>query len=158
MATQWTAQGISSGAVLTAATLQSIGAAWETWSPTLSTWTLGNGTLTGRYTRINKFVNVEITLTIGSTSNTAGLGPIINLPITPRTGNIGLFSWFGTASDASAGTQYPMSAWPVGGSSFYPVTLGSAGAYVNSYYTSSTTPMTWATGDYLYLQGIYEAS
>lgn len=33
MATQWTA-GTTSGQVLTAATLNTIGAAWETWTPT----------------------------------------------------------------------------------------------------------------------------
>ena len=157
MATQWTA-GTTSGQVLTAATLNTIGAVWETYTPSLSAWTLGNGTLTGRYTRINKFVNVEITFTRGSTSTTTALGPVFGLPIATRTGNIGAFSWFGTAQDVSAGSQFPMSAWPIDPTQIYPVTLGSAGAYVNSFYTSSTTPFTWATNDVLYLQGVYEAA
>ena len=157
MATQWTA-GTTSGSVLTAATLNTIGAVWETYTPSLSDWTLGNGTLTGRYTRINKFVNVEITFKRGSTSVTTALGPIFGLPIATRTGNLGAYSWFGSAQDVSAGQQFSMSAWPINSTLIYPVTLGSAGAYVNSFYTSSTTPFTWATDDVLYLQGIYEAA
>jgi len=53
MATQWTA-GTTSGQVLTAATLNTIGAVWETWTPALTASTtnpnLGTtGTSVGRY-------------------------------------------------------------------------------------------------------------
>jgi hypothetical protein len=99
-----------------------------------------------------------MTFTRGSTSNTTALGPIFNFPVTARTGNTGGFSWGGTAADISAGLQYAMTAWHISSTLFYPVTMGSAGAYVNTYYTSSTTPFTWATGDYLYIQGSYEAA
>jgi hypothetical protein len=157
MATQWTA-GTTSGQVLTAATLNTIGAAWETYTPTLFAWTLGNGTMTGRYCQIQKLINFEILFTRGSTSVTTALGPQFSLPITAKTGTIAAWGFTGFAQDVSTGIQYPMTAWPIGTTSFYPVTMGSAGTFVDGYYTSSTTPFTWATGDNLFIAGTYEAA
>jgi len=67
MATQWTA-GTTSGQVLTAATLNTIGAATETFTPTIvgnggGSVTINNGTLTGNYFRIQKLVIVSYVLT-----------------------------------------------------------------------------------------------
>jgi len=69
MATQYTA-GLSAGQVLTAATMNSIGAAWETYTPTVKA---GATTLTGtviyaRYARIQKTVWVQVSFR----SNIAG--------------------------------------------------------------------------------------
>jgi hypothetical protein len=71
MATQWTA-GTTSGQVLTAATLNTIGAAWETYTPA---WTssgvapaIGNGTISGNWARINKIAFVNIFVVMGSTT------------------------------------------------------------------------------------------
>jgi hypothetical protein len=84
MATQWTAQGITSGAVLPAATLQSIGAAWETWTPVI-TATAGSitsyTTTTPRYARINKIVVGQIIFAITNVGTASGV-PIFTLPIT----------------------------------------------------------------------------
>lgn len=72
MATQYTA-GLSAGQVLTAGTMNSIGAAWESWTPTVTSET---GTLTtttvnvAKYCRINKLFIGEIDITI----NNAGTG------------------------------------------------------------------------------------
>ena len=58
MATQYTA-GLTTGQVLTAATMNSIGAAWESWTPTYSS---DGGTVTtttlvfAKYARINKIL------------------------------------------------------------------------------------------------------
>jgi len=72
MATQWTA-GTTSGQVLTAATLNTIGATWESWTPV---WTgsttnpaIGNGTITGTYARINKTVIGSMAIVVGSTTS-----------------------------------------------------------------------------------------
>ena len=71
MATQWTA-GTTSGQVLTAATLNTIGAAWETYTPA---WTstgvapaIGNGSISGNWARINKTAFVNIFVVMGSTT------------------------------------------------------------------------------------------
>ena len=88
MATQYTA-GLSTGQVLTAATMNSIGATWETWTPTV---TSAAGTLTtvtvhlARYGRINKLVYAEIDFSITSIGTGSGI-PIFTLPITATSTN-----------------------------------------------------------------------
>jgi len=89
MATQWTA-GTTSGQVLTAATLNTIGAAWESWTPTLTgsatNPNLGTtGTSTGRYARINKIVIAQAAFTFGGAGIAAGAGFYkTSLPVTAQ--------------------------------------------------------------------------
>jgi hypothetical protein len=81
MATQYTA-GLTTGQVLTAATMNSIGAAWETWTPTVTQ--LGTVTVTNnfaRYARIQKLVVATTYLTVTGTGTTNN-AVIVSLPIT----------------------------------------------------------------------------
>ena len=87
MATQWTAQGITSGAVLPAATLQSIGAAWVDYTPTLTQGVaVSKTTVVARYCQIQKTVIVNIMLNPTSTG-TAGSAVQVGLPIAARANN-----------------------------------------------------------------------
>jgi hypothetical protein len=65
MATQYTA-GLTTGQVLTAATMNSIGATWETYSPTVSSQTgaLTSWSVGARYARIQKIVIVRFQISI----------------------------------------------------------------------------------------------
>ena len=89
MATQWTAN-VSSGQVLTAAKLQEIGAAWESFTPALTAATtnptLGTGGSTaGRYGRIQKVVVGIGLVSFGTAGTAAGSGLYyVSLPITAR--------------------------------------------------------------------------
>lgn len=80
MATQWTA-GLASGQVLTAATLNTIGAASVTYTPTFTQSATINKTINlARYWRFQKMVVVQFSLT--ATSNgTAGNAVLVGLPI-----------------------------------------------------------------------------
>ena len=74
MATQWTA-GTTSGQVLTAATLNTIGAAWESYTPTVKG---GATTLTGtvnyaKYCRFQKTVIVQVLFTSSSAGAANGV-------------------------------------------------------------------------------------
>lgn len=74
MATQWTA-GTTSGQVLTAATLNTIGAAWETYTPTVKA---GATTLTGtvnyaRYCQLQKTVILQVSFTATNTGAANGI-------------------------------------------------------------------------------------
>ena len=83
MATQYTG-GQVAGGVLTAATLNSIGAAWETWSPTISasSGTLSTVTVTtARYARVNKIVTGQLIFSITNVGTGSGV-PQFTLPIT----------------------------------------------------------------------------
>jgi hypothetical protein len=105
MATQWTA-GTISGQVLTAATLNTIGAVWETWTPVWTASTtnpvIGNGSISGNYCRFNKTVIAEGSIIMGSTT-TYGTGTYrISLPFgtaVVTNGSVG----YATLFDASAG-------------------------------------------------------
>jgi hypothetical protein len=103
MATQWTA-GTTSGQVLTAATLNTIGAAsvsyTPTWTSTGSQPVLGNGSIQGTYFQFQKFVVGEIQIVIGSTT-TFGTGTyLVSLPLTVSSN---WCSGVGMVLDASAG-------------------------------------------------------
>ena len=105
MATQWTA-GTTSGQVLTAATLNTIGAVWETWTPVWTASTtnpvIGNGTISGNYCRFNKTVIAEGSIIMGSTT-TYGTGTYrISLPFGTSVVTNGSMG-YATLFDASAG-------------------------------------------------------
>lgn len=156
MATQYTA-GLTAGQVLTAATMNQIGAAWETYTPTWTANTanpvLGNGTIVGYYTRIQKLVVFQVRLITGSTT-TYGTGVyFFSLPV--------------TASAASGTINTPLgSAWAYDVS----LTTGYTGVVIANTTTrvafqqnagqawGVTVPFTWAAGDNFYAQGCYEAA
>lgn len=157
MATQYTA-GLTTGQVLTAATMNSIGAVSETYTPT---WTssgtqpaIGNGTLSGRYFRIQKLVLVQILFIAGSTT-TYGTGTYrFSLPsgLNARTGLYGFMSQgVARAFDASLGTAY------VGHAIF-----DNNATYITGYspttFWGATQPFTFAQSDEFQLTFWYEAA
>lgn len=105
MATQYTA-GLSAGQVLTAATMNQIGAVWETWTPVLTASTtnptLGTGsTATGRYGRVNKTVFGNLNITFGTAGVNQGSGfYFVTVPITTQAS--GTTIGHGYVFDASA--------------------------------------------------------
>jgi hypothetical protein len=134
-----------SGAVLTAAELNGIGE-FTTYTPTFTNLTVGNGTLTAYYARIQDFVSVFVDVTFGSTSSVSG-DVSFTLPFNRDTTSaeglgtvlmrdIGTGNYVGQvlplASAGSVTVKYAV----VGGAG--PVTLGNLNA---------TTPFTWANTD-----------
>jgi hypothetical protein len=103
MATQWTA-GTTSGQVLTAATLNTIGAVWVDYTPTLTQSATVTKTINhARYCQIQKLIVVEIFLTCTS-AGTAGNGVRVGLPIASKNSGAQLGS--GLIYDASTNTMY----------------------------------------------------
>jgi len=85
MATQWTA-GTVSGQVLTAATMNTIGAAWETYTPTLTQGVAIAKTINyAKYCQIQKTIFVQILLT--TTAGGIGGNIVVSFPsgLTPVT-------------------------------------------------------------------------
>ena len=149
MATQWTA-GTTSGQVLTAATLNTIGAAWVDYTPTLTqsatvTKTISNA----RYCQIQKTVFVQVYL-IATSAGTAGNIVKIGLPIAARAANS---STTGIAQlyDASTNLMYVSSAY-----------LDSATACAFLYQTGSpfgiSPTITLGAGDQLQMNLTYEVA
>ena len=151
------------GSVLQAAELNGIGETYTTYTPVWSSTgtqpTIGNGSVTGRYVRINKLIQVQIRIVIGSTS-TAGTGDYrLTFPVNAEFS--GEFGWGACAGsgfiyDASAGTAYDMQASYVNSATTFRGLV-----YANSTQGTITwgqgSPITPATADEFVFNFIYEA-
>lgn len=79
------------GDVLTAAQMNSIGDAWDSfgsgtnWKAATTNPALGNGTWSARYSRVNKMIWVRGRITMGSTTTYGSGGYRIDLPVTAQT-------------------------------------------------------------------------
>ena len=155
MATQWTA-GTTSGQVLTAATLNTIGAEWETYTPALTASTtnptLGTGSsVSGRYGQVNKIVCGQGQINFGSAGVAAGSGYYyVSLPIAAQSSGkvIGQFQFY----DSSTLAVYL-------GTLISDTTTRSLMYYGNpSSIASDSAPFTWAANDFIRYTFQYEAA
>jgi len=129
--------------------------AWDSYTPTFTNFTLGNGTITrAKYIQIGKTVHLDVVVTLGSTSSVSGrIGfslPITSAytftnPVTLCDLSAGAANSNGVANQAST-TQLELYA------------LNSAGTYIVRASTSSTVPGTWAAGSSFALKYTYEAA
>jgi hypothetical protein len=126
--------------------------AWSDYTPTFSNFTLGNGTVSGKYFRIGRFTHFIVQVTLGSTSSVSATGGIqASLPVAYAS----TARFHGTARMAV-------------GSTFLGTLIGSGGnavMYVNNVsgtyetvtLTTNAIPGTWTTGHTFLMQGTYEA-
>lgn len=146
MATQYTA-GLTTGQVLTAATMNSIGAAWETYTPTLTNYVASSST--SKYVRINKLVIWEFNSSVSSGS----AGEIsLSLPVTAAVTmtQVGARN-FGVFYDASATDSYILAA-------FIPTTTTVKFFYANSLTPGVLNGSQTAVSDEISFTLIYEAA
>ena len=150
MATQWTA-GTVSGQVLTAATMNTIGAAWETYTPTHTQGGAVTKTVNyAKYCQIQKTVIVQVMLTctgVGgggtiSVSLPSGLVPVSSA----GTAVIGVFFIHDSTTALYVGSAMRVS----------PVTGYGYGA--NNNMGASTPTMTLAVGDQVSISVEYEVA
>ena len=157
MATQWTA-GTTSGQVLTAATLNTIGAVWESWTPVLTGSTtnpnLGStGTSTGRYARVNKIVIAQAQFVFGGAGIAAGAGFYkCSLPVTAQ----GAGAANGTSLAIDVSTFASTANVTYLDSTTQAVGVGSGGAGFAASIGSAT--YVWAAGDLIRFFLCYEAA
>lgn len=135
--------------------LKAVGDAWATYTPALTQWTLGNGTVSGRFLSAGKLTHYSIRLTFGSTTASGGSGILtLSLPVAAEMGsNVTAFPPVGWASlrDISAPAQRQWMAVLNGAS-----TILIADASLTP--IQATIPWTWAAGDLLVVNGTYEAA
>jgi len=124
------------------------------YTPTLAGFTIGNGTITGSYTQIQKTVWFEAVLTFGTTTAAASAVPTCTLPVTAASSAVNAslvraqFIDNGTAAYLAAGrllTTTTCAAYIIGASGILTT-------------PSTTTPHTWANADSIYWSGVYEAA
>lgn len=135
-------------------------AATSAWTSFSCTWrsggtqpALGNGTLVSVYRRLGKTIDVQILLTIGSTSTFGTSFYYFDLPVASTRESMGMYS----ATDISAGS------FSVGVSVISALT-GLAGLgfitplTTTGAATTATVPFTWATSDRLRIAATYEVA
>ena len=126
--------------------------AWRSWTPTLTNFTQGNGTITARYMRVGRMIRYKFLFTLGSTS-TVSTNPTFSLPVTSASQDE-LDGSICRLLDNSPFTRYI--GWAVGATTSTVLIASSvADAFVT---VDATTPFTWATGDKMFVSGAYEAS
>jgi hypothetical protein len=129
------------------------GGTWQAWTPTTTNITVGNGTLTARYSKTGKTVSFYFKLLFGSTSSIGASTPSFTLPSTPAATGLN-YAWRGGAFDA--GTNfYLLHAENDGNIASTRVTKAD-GTYATGALITSTVPMTWANTDVLTYEGTYE--
>jgi hypothetical protein len=145
----------TAGQVLTAAQMNGIGESLS-FTPTYTNFSLGNGTVTARYVRVQKLIYVFVLISCGSTSAFTGTQMSVTKPIT------------GTAQDGVQGTVFYFDA-STGTQVFGPIRYASTTTVVNDLYnaastyltigfTNASTPFTLAASDVIAMNYVYEAA
>jgi hypothetical protein len=162
MATQWTA-GTTDGQVLTAATLNTIGAVGVSYVPALTAVTtnptLGTSSFAdGRYQLIQKRAFVEGAIYFGTSGAAAGTGDYrISVPsaVSIRSNNSPI--GYGLFYDASAGyTFYPLQAFIISPTTFSLVVASPA--YTAGSVLSATVPVVPTNSDQIRFTLCYEVA
>jgi hypothetical protein len=134
-----------------------VGTPWTTWTPTLVNLTLGDGSLTARYTQIGKTVFFNIVFILGSTSSVAA-NSTISLPVTASS-SINANTAIGSSllKDANVGEYIGLTRF-LSTTTIRPVTLQGNVAFVTAASISDTSPFTWTNTDRMVITGTYEAA
>ena len=136
---------------------------YTAYTPTFTNLTVGNGTSTARFSRVNNIVNYFGYFTLGTTSSLSASEAKITLPVTANSiygGINGLIMGDMTAYDASTGTWYKGEVMSIGSttSGLFRNFLAN-GVFLNNMSNVITTdPMTWTTSDQLIWNITYEAA
>ena len=128
---------------------------WQDYTPTYSNITIGNGTVDARYTKIGKTVVVYVQITFGSTTTVDGSVVLVSFPkaIYDASG----VRIVGVGSLHDSGSTVYLARWMGDGMVVYENTNTSNNS-VQWGLIDATTPMTWATGDEIYLTATYETT
>jgi hypothetical protein len=129
--------------------------AWQSYTPTFTNFSLGNGTITrAKYCKIGKSVFLDVLITLGSTSSVTGrIG--VSLPLTASSSFATAAAVAGLVAGASNSNGVAVM------SSTTLVELyaqGSTGSYLNNVNTSSTVPGTWALNSFFGYKFTYEVA
>lgn len=125
---------------------------WQPWTPTVSGWTQGNGTLDCAYARWGDLVAFRVRFTVGSTTSPSGTAISFSPPVTPRSG----VRQVGTALFLDGSTRYMGWTEIESGGDLLPLALTAVTGAVGGVITNR--PHTWGGTDIMYLSGVYEAA
>lgn len=136
--------------------LKAIGDAWTSYTPTLTNWTLGNGTLTGRSMQAGKLVHAVAELTLGSTSTPSGTFAV-SLPVATRDSSssaaLPLNGFIGVWDSSALAFEYYVPVMSASSTTVLVARKPAAGTLL-----TATSPFTFATGDKVWVTLSYEAA
>ena len=129
-------------------------AVYTTYIPSLTNGSVGNGTITSRYVQVGNLVHFYGRWTFGSTSAITG-SLEISLPTNLASASALLGG--GEGRDSSAGARSLLSAGAGGASARFQL-IGQVAFNGGEFGVAATFPWTWATGDWLQWNLVYEAA
>lgn len=130
---------------------------WQTWAPSYTNLTIGNGAVTAKYTQNGKTVSFVYKFTLGSTS-AMGTVPTISLPVAANA-SYSLNDALGTGFANTNSANSPVIPTLQSATIFSPTVNGAAGTYVGGLSgLTASIPGTWASTNYFTVQGSYEAA
>jgi len=133
------------------------GGAWDTWTPSWTNLTVGNGTVVAYYKKVGRTVYFRLTLTWGNTTSISGQ-VTVSLPVTSATLVARDLIAYGDVFDASATQPYSIRAlWATTTTMQCWVDVANA-TFVSQSALNATQPITWTTSDIFQLTGFYEAA
>ncbi len=141
-----------------ATTTGEIGAAWQSWTPTLTNVTLGSGTIVAKYLKIGKLIHYRISFIYSSSTVSGLIG--FSLPVTAASSMATTTAIIevGEGRILDSGTQVYYCSAALGTTTRADVYVRSVSTYVIRTNTSGTVPMTWANNDEFFIEGFYEAA
>jgi hypothetical protein len=136
------------------------GGGWTTWTPTYNGITVGNGTVTARYSQIGKTVTAYYKLAWGTTTSASGNLLLVTLPVAASSG-------YGVANQIMGIAEYTDTGTATynGVINFYDNTYGvrlnvnvSSGTYTSTTFVNPTQPFTFGNTDVYQFTLTYEAA
>ena len=129
---------------------------WQTWSPSYTRLTIGNGTVTARYQQIGKTVHFYWRLVWGSTTSVTSF-PFVSTPVAAFVESQYLCGQ-ARFEDVSPSAEWLGTSTINTANEIYIAVTGTAGAQAIYSPITNTSPVTWTTGDIWIAQGTYEAA
>jgi hypothetical protein len=126
---------------------------WTSWTPAYTGLTVGNGTSTGRYSRVGNTVIAQGKLTWGSTTS-ASVPIYVTLPVANSASSQNVM-FDTTCFDSSASTLY-VGTIALDNDIAYFYQQGSTGTWTDLTVQDGTRPFTWAVNDFMVYQVTYE--
>jgi len=143
---------LAAAQVLDADTINQLGGAWATSSPTYTNVTIGNATVTSKWKQIGRTVIWNLDITLGNTSSVSGqVG--VSLPVTAARGGC----MAATIIDGGVGTYDAAVLFNTTRADLYVMTA--SGTYTTHTATSASVPINpWAAADRFFFTIVYEAA
>lgn len=130
---------------------------WIPWTPAFTNFTLGNGTLVAKYTRIGRTIHWRLSVTLGSTS-VMGTNPLFTMPVIAAPDYVLTVDTFGMAKIYDFGTADYISQIWLNTTSQGRLVVQSGATEGTYNQVSAAVPMTWAVNDAFSASGTYEAA